>query len=52
MVKVMKVCTPNIIMSRRGEGMECRLIGKIKHSTLRWFGHIEKMPGSEMIEYT
>ena len=31
----------------KGEGMECRVIVRIKCSTLRCFGHIETIPESE-----
>ena len=31
--------------------MECEVIERGKRSTLRWFGHIERMPGSEMAVY-
>ena len=39
-VKVMKWCTTNI-MSSRGEGMEYKVIERVKCSSLRWFGHRE-----------
>ena len=45
MVKEMKVCITNT-MSSNGEGVECREIERVKHSILRWFGHIERMPGN------
>ena len=35
-------------MSRCGEGMKCGVVEMVKRSTLRWFGHMERMPGSEM----
>ncbi len=30
-------------MSSRGEGMSCGVVEKVKCSTLRWFGHLERM---------
>ncbi len=33
-------------MSSKGEGMSCGVVGKC--STLRWFGHLERMGESEM----
>ena len=35
-------------MCSRGEGIECRVTERIQHNTLRWFGQVEIMPGSEM----
>jgi len=34
-------------VSVKGEGMNCGVVEVVKHSTLRWFGHLERM-GSEM----
>ena len=28
--------------------MKCEVVEVVKRSTLRWFGHMERMPGSEM----
>ena len=36
------------VMSRCGEGMKCGVVEMVKCSTLRWFGYMERMPGSEM----
>ncbi len=30
-------------MSNRGKGMSCGVVEMVKHSTLRWFGHLERM---------
>ncbi len=30
-------------MSSRGEGMSCGVVEMVKHSTLRWFEHLERM---------
>ncbi len=27
----------------RGEGMSCGVVEMVKHSPLRWFGHLERM---------
>ncbi len=35
-------------MSSRGEGMSCGLVEMVKRSTLRWFGHLERMNKSEL----
>ncbi len=32
----------------RGEGMSCGVVEMMKHSTLRWFGHLERMDESEL----
>ncbi len=34
-------------MSSKGEGMSCGVV-LVKHSTLRWFGHLERMDESEL----
>ena len=35
-------------LSSRGEGMKCGVIERVKHSILRWYGHMERMRESEM----
>ncbi len=35
-------------MSSRGEGMNCRMVEMVKRSTLRWFGHLERMDEREL----
>ncbi len=30
-------------MFSRGEGMSCRVVEMVKRSTLRWFGHLERI---------
>ena len=35
-------------MSSRGEGIVCGVIGMIKCSILRWFGHTERMLKNEV----
>jgi len=35
-------------MTSRGEGMKCGVVEGVKRSTLRWFGHMERMDESEM----
>ncbi len=30
-------------MSSKGEGMKCEVVEGVKHNTLRWFGHMERM---------
>ncbi len=30
-------------MSSKGEGMKCGVVEGVKHNTLRWFGHMERM---------
>ena len=32
--------------------MEYAVSERVKHSTIRWYGHIERMPGSSIIEGT
>ncbi len=34
-------------MSSRGEGMSCGVVEMVKCSTLRWFGHLERMDDTE-----
>ena len=43
MVKVMKTYN-KFYLSSKDEGMEREVIEIIKHITLRWFGHIERIP--------
>ncbi len=33
--------------SSRGEGMSCGVVEMVKRSTLRWFGHLERMDERE-----
>ncbi len=35
-------------MSSRGEGMSCGVVEMVKCSTLRWFGHLERMNEREL----
>ncbi len=35
-------------MSVKSEGMNCGVVEVVKHSTLRWFGYLERMGGDEM----
>ncbi len=35
-------------MSSKGEGMKGGVVEGVKHNTLRWFGHMERMAESEM----
>ncbi len=35
-------------MSSRGEGMSCGVVEMVKRSTLRWFGHLERMDEREL----
>ena len=35
-------------MTSRGEGMKCGVVEGVKRSTLRWFGHMERMDESEI----
>ncbi len=35
-------------MSSRGEGMSCGVVKMVKHSTQRWFGHLETMDEGEL----
>ncbi len=30
-------------MTSKGEGMKCGVVEGVKHNTLRWFGHMERM---------
>ena len=34
-------------MSEKAKGMDCGVVEWVKRSTLRWFGHVERMQGSE-----
>ncbi len=35
-------------MSFKSEGMNCGVVEVVKCSTLRWFGHLERMGGDEL----
>ncbi len=35
-------------MSSRGEGMSCGVVEMVKRSTLRWFGHLERIGKREL----
>ncbi len=35
-------------VSSKGEGMSCGVVEMVKRSTLRWFGHLERMDKSEL----
>jgi len=35
-------------MTSKGEGMKCGVVEGVKRSTLRWFGHMERMDECEM----
>ncbi len=35
-------------VSVKSEGMNCGVVEVVKHSTLRWFGYLERMGGDEM----
>ncbi len=35
-------------MSSRGEGVSCGVVEMVKRSTLRWFGHLERMNEREL----
>jgi len=35
-------------MASKGEGMSCGVVEMVKRSTLRWFGHLERMGESEL----
>ncbi len=35
-------------MSSRGEGISCGVVEMVKHSTQRWFGHLERMDEREL----
>ncbi len=35
-------------ISSRGEGMSCEVVEMVKRSTLRWFGHLERMNEREL----
>ncbi len=35
-------------MSSRGKGMSCGVVEMVKRSTLRWFGHLERMDEREL----
>ncbi len=37
-------------MRRRESGVECGVVEWVKRSTLRWFGHIERMGNEEFVE--
>ncbi len=37
-------------MSGRGGGAECGVVEWVKRSTLRWFGHIERMENEEYVK--
>lgn len=37
-------------MSSKGEGAKCGLVVEIKYNVLRWFGHVERMAGTEITE--
>ncbi len=47
MVRVMRMY--NILvygrygMASKGEGMSCEVVEVVKRSTLRWFGHLERV---------
>ncbi len=47
-MKVMKVCIIDLVCQVKGEGMKCGVVEGVKHNTLRWFGHMERMAESEM----
>ncbi len=34
----------------RGSGVGCRVVEWVKRSTLRWFGHIERMENEEFVK--
>ncbi len=36
-------------MRGRGSGVECGVVEWVKRSTLRWFGHIERMGNEEFV---
>ncbi len=35
-------------ISFKSEGINCRVVEVVKNSTLRWFGHLERMGGGEL----
>ncbi len=37
-------------MRGRGSGVECGVVEWVKRSTLRWFGHIERMGNEEVVK--
>ncbi len=37
-------------MRGRGSGVECGVVEWVKRSTLRWFGHIERMGSEEFVK--
>ncbi len=37
-------------MRRHGIGVECGVVEWVKRSTLRWFGHIERMGNEEFVK--
>ncbi len=37
-------------MSWRGSGVRCGVVEWVKRSTLRWFGHIERMGHEEFVK--
>ncbi len=37
-------------MTGRGSGMGCGVVEWVKRSTLRWFGHIERMGNEEFVK--
>ncbi len=37
-------------MRGRGSGMGCGVVKWLKRSTLRWFGHIERMENEEFVK--
>ncbi len=37
-------------LSGRGSGVGCGVVEWVKRSTLRWFGHIEKMGNEEFVK--
>ncbi len=37
-------------MRGRGSGVECGVVEWVKRSTLRWFGHIERMGNEELVK--
>ncbi len=37
-------------MSGRGSGVGCGVVEWVKRSTLRWFGHVERMGNDEFVK--
>ena len=37
-------------MSNQGEGMKCGVVEWMKRSTLRWYGHMQRMEANRLVK--